>query len=253
MRNKSQQGLSMLETMLALAIMMAALTLGLKQYRQFQRQQDLSKILYNVDVLFQGLGSFYQAYCGTATLAPTVPSPYAVTISGAAPDLVNSKFISKWPLQSVAGVVGYVTQFNLSPASTMNTRVCWNFGKTNTTLHCEDPQPLQTGTNTVYVWTAQVAVQLSASFDAATYRGLLGADCRSNLSGSTVTPCVVGSYGSSGQYLVWQRLPSLASPNMTSALWISTPRVKQFNLQYTHDQMYEMQKGVTVQNYLCGG
>lgn len=156
---------------------------------------------------------------------------------------------------------GYVLQYNL--ASPVNTVATFNVNcsyndcnKAGTTVPPPQPtipagsgpqnMPLTQGANESIapgslVWLEQVAVKLvnTTAGSEAAYMSVLQADCLSSLDSGTglVYPC---SAGQTGNYLVWQRLPSAASPNLTSVEWPMMPMLKEFNLQYTHDQMMEL-------------
>jgi hypothetical protein len=63
-----------------------------------------------------------------------------------------------------------------------------------------------------------------------------------------------------GNYLVWQRLPAATGSKVISDLWLMEPILKEFTLEYTHDQMRELGNMYATpttpsnpQNYLCGG
>lgn len=106
----------------------------------------------------------------------------------------------------------------------------------------------------VIIWVAQVAIKFvdtKTTAEINAYKASLGANCLSNLSGDIVTPCASST---GGTYLVWGRLPSTIASRSQSRLWQMMPLLKQFNLQYTHDQMLELNQGYpSVQNYECGG
>ncbi len=278
-RSKLPKGMTLLEIMLVTTIGAALLVGSFKMYQSMEIENNLEQVQYNVDVLFQSLAGYYHANCYgqgdiTSTGAPTSPgtlnpkvspapvSPKPIDIIG---DLVNPGYLAKWPLVNVPLLDNtnvaetYVVQFNEAPPITpiqVNACVILDPSKPcvsqlSTVAALNNLPSAAPNISQTIVWKAQVAVKLADPDAAAAFAGRLSADCTSDLSGSTVSPC---SAGTPGPYLVWERLPSFASPETRSSFWISMPLLKQFNLQYTHDQMYELQNSnAGTQNYLCGG
>lgn len=269
-RNK-QQGVTLLETMLVLAIAATVVIMGLRMYQSFKLDQEIQQVKYNVDVIFQGLTNFYRANCiqyaqykaagvTTGVLDPdssTTPltDPYPIDIDK---DLNNTKsavFIPQWPfnpnalVDSSAGNNGYITQFNRSTQ--------------NRTVRMDTATPPTTNTvGTIYQWRAQVAVQISRPADAAMLRGVWDADCLSTASGKTVTPCSKSTTTicpASGCYAVWERLPSFATPETMTDLWPSMPTLDQFTQMYTTYPILDLTGSGSMINpainqyYLCGG
>ena len=252
---KRQTGISMLEILLSLAIAATIVAIGIRQYSSFADDRDRQQLLANVDKLFQAAGFFYQANCAASVgtmvrkldPAQNPPSLFPINI---ATDLAAAGYLNKWPFPLIPFVTNYVVQINQMPSSTKNQFACWNFGTTNATLQCGAQQPIQATQKTVKVWRVQVAVQVAKPD---INQKILGADCRSSLSGSTVTPCATS--GNTGNYVVWERLPSFASPLLASPLSQSMFNLQLLNFQETHDVMYEMANATyaSQQNYLCGG
>ena len=253
---QNQIGLSLIEVMLVLAVAASMLVFGIRQYQQFKLQQDIRQVQQTIDSLFVALGHYYQAYCGSGLSldpAQTPDNPFVILPS----DLVAEQFLpANWNAIKVPFVSSYITQLNLNDANVLNVQGCWNFG----TYTCGSLDTLPpTSTGYVYTWRIQVAIQLTTGANAQAYKAALGADCLSTLNGDAVTPC---SSTSTGNFLVWERWPSFASQQIVSNLWMSMQQLKQFNIQYTHDQMYELNNGpwetsagVTgtgAQPYLCG-
>lgn len=108
------------------------------------------------------------------------------------------------------------------------------------------------------IWKMQVSVLLLNPAYAASYQAYLQANCNSDLVGGSVEPCEKPPAASNG-YLVWERLPSNAAPDIMTVNTNWMQMQSEFNLQYTHDQMYEMipqstdTNGNTLRYYLCGG
>jgi hypothetical protein len=101
-------------------------------------------------------------------------------------------------------------------------------------------------------------VQVSDASQVAYYKARLGADCISSFSGATVAPCASSS--GTGDYIVFERLPSLAAPKVTSSFESLMPNVLQFKRLYTNDDNYAASVDDSTynsmteyENYLCGG
>lgn len=255
-----QIGVTLLEVMLVLAIGASLLVFAISQYKQFKDQQDVRQLQLNLDKLFSALSHYYQAYCGKDLLLdPTRSSPVSSPYAVSAASLVTDGFLPEnWNAIAVPFVDSYVLQLNLKTATKQNVYACWNFGS----LSCNLPSatatttpPVLPGSASVYIWTIQVGVVLNSDADPTAYKNLLGANCLSTSSGSIVTPCTTSS---TGTVLVFERIPSATISS--SNLWMLMPQLKQFNMQYTHDQMYELSNGTNAitgtagaQPYLCGG
>lgn len=118
---------------------------------------------------------------------------------------------------------------------------------------------IQPGQVTGLVWKMQVSVLLLNPAHAAAYQAYLQATCNSDFTGTIVEPCETVPTPAGSGYLVWERLPSNAAPDITTVNWNWTPMQTEFSLQYTHDQMYEMipgsqdANGNALRYYLCGG
>lgn len=247
-----QKGMTLLEVILVLAIASTFVAMGFRVYQGFNADRNLQQINYNVDVLFQGLKAFYSSTCSTLQVSSANPFPIVIS------DLVANKFIEQqWPpFQSpIVDSSSYVVQFNRS-TSTRNISQCYKDVGTNV-VTCSTPQEI-IAKNTVLLWRLQVAVKVLDVAQAENYRAMLGANCVSSLVGSIVTPCSA-SPNPAGGYLVWERLPSFATPNASSAYWPSIHGVLQFKRQYTNDDFYAFTtndityNGGAYQNYLCGG
>jgi type II secretory pathway pseudopilin PulG len=262
-RVEKQLGITLLEALLALAIMGMITTLVIRQFQSFRSQQDIMQARFNVDKVFQAAGAYYNANCnvnrdystgavlptglpGTATLDPTtgaITSPYV--LANITTLLGTPGYFSGWPwppkavpiIDSTASNSGYAVQFNVGAIT--------NKVRDGLTL------------SRSYFWKVQVAIKLRAGLSSATYRAALNADCASTMVGSTVTPCNPTTPPPDGGWLVWERLPSLAVPSARTSLWVSTPQLQQFKEQYTHDAFYEANYpgGQFADNYyyLCGG
>lgn len=261
-------GVSLLEVMLVLVIGAGILIMTMRQYQSIRHDADVDRVLYNVDLIFQGAANYYQANCrvqidpvngqvnGTGTLDPRYinstgsavapANPYSVTVS----NLVTNGFLDAAPsqnplIQNTGLNKGYMVQFNeVTPIP---------------------DRTIVTPTSTVKLgqiitWRIQVAVQLHTVKTAASYKNLLRADCLSTLdsSGTTVTPCsqVTSVPTAAPIYAVWERLPSFAVPGSNSNMWTTNAVNKEFTQLYeTYNMLYLI--GVPAssypqQYYLCG-
>jgi prepilin-type N-terminal cleavage/methylation domain-containing protein len=276
------KGMTLLEILLVITIGAGLLVASLRMAQQMSTDQGIQQIQTNVDVIFQGMTNYYRTQCygsgdTLATGLPTVigtlnpkknPVPANPMILDVTLDLANKGYIeaSKWPLPIVSLLDNtsvnqtYVVQFNQSPPMTpvqVNACIITDYSLKECVPALDAAGNASklpsTGSNIsqIIIWRAQVAVLAKDPTNAEVYKMVLGANCTSKLTGSSVNPC---SMGTPGPYIVWEKLPSFASPNTRSSLWLSMPLLKQFNLQNTHDQMYELQNSnAGIQNYLCNG
>jgi len=251
-----QTGFTIIEILLVLVIASFFILLGLQQYQSFTRDKEIQQFRYNLDQIFQSAAYFYKLNCSTGKVLDKALSPADpyVIVNSTLNQLVAQSLIAKWPpifipfIDATIGANGYIVQFHQLPASAMNVSGC-NMGAAPPCVTTTS-QSIQAGQTTVYVWIAEIAVKITDTTKVQLYQTLLGADCTSAISGTGVAPCAANS---PGNYLVWERLPSLVST--LTPLWVSMPILQQFNLQYTHDQMYEMNNAsyAGTQYYLCGG
>lgn len=232
-----QKGVTLLEIMLVLAIGSSLILLGVRQYQQYRQEQYPQELKLKIDQLFQAAAAYYHANC------KTFKDGSAITIK----ELQDNGFLaSNW--SSTNPLVNYyVIQFNQNPPTERFIYTCY-------AGTCETPQAISAGNKNVYTYQIQIAAKMVTSSEPLreSYKMLLGADCLSNLNGTQVAPCQSSS-ATGGDYLVWTRSPSLAAFQSNSNLWPSLHQVKQFNLQYTHDAMYEMINPNEYGDYQCGG
>lgn len=299
-----QKGVTLLEALLALAVIALIITFTLRQYSYYQRQSYFTNLQYNVDQLFQAMRNYYSANCfgsydSTGTLIPGTLNPANTALTSlTAPkpinlqtDLLDKNYLSAsaWHPENQLLISGaappdynifYYLQFNPYQPAVQGVTInsCTTYQNPPTTTvgspRCDAITPTQTSTisNTNIVvlnWSSQVAVQLPGNLtyeDAQSYMLKLDATCVSQAGTvvNTIEPCSsVSGTLTPPLYLVWERMPSFSSQNSMTTYWQSLPGIKQFNLQYTHDQMMELQGyGTTVDGtsgagvtsyYLCGG
>jgi Tfp pilus assembly protein PilE len=253
---KAQRGVTIFELILIICIAGIIIALSLNQYFVYEKQTEFDNLKANIDIIFRAMQNYHQANCqllqdysGNPTSSSTNglldPSNTAAFPEGAPAagksvkiDLAGylSRTINQVPL--IDPSVGYVTQFNLVTQS----RTAESINGTKSI-------------GTIYLWKAQVAVKILDVDRITEYKNILGADCISDLQSTIVTPCE--SSPSGGSYLVWERLPSFASPSSIPPTWLTGPLLKEFKDQYTHDTFYEMNNNGANEagpsNYLCGG
>jgi hypothetical protein len=216
-----------------------------------------------VDVLFQGMRNYYYANCAESsdvdtalhTLAPSrgPSNPFPVDIQSTLTNYLDPNWRPSPVLADVAfASKGYEAQFNnFTPSGIKNENFCYYFPGTGQTSPTCGSVPNTAAK--INLWIAQVVVKIKDPKTTLALKGLTNADCAlASYTPNTVVDCSTGVATGSPAYLVWQHLPSFASPNMSSGLWRSSYTVKQFNLQYTNDPYWGLVSGET-SNYLCGG
>jgi type II secretory pathway pseudopilin PulG len=295
-RVRFQKGITLLEMMLVISIIGFLIIASVKMYQQLQNMLALKQIQENVDQLFEAAANYYQATCDPVTPAaryqtpitgapPT--APFNISITG---ELLAKGFLENWrpnnPLVNPAGgESGYLVQFNPSTSTTpIPVTVCSGptVGSPQpskppypclaiTSTNLLQPTRAYSGTPSAQIPTAQakvvtIVIQVSVFIRPQSkiggYGAILGATCISGLTGSTVDPC--SAPNPSRTYLVWARIPSAISIKRGSLFASFRPLVKEFQLQYTHDQNFELNSGYSTSSsssaplqapvyYLCGG
>jgi type II secretory pathway pseudopilin PulG len=281
-------GITLLESLLAIAIAVSLLLLGIRQYEQYRIEASFIEVKKNVDVLFQALGQYYQANCrnlsdeavaipaGRASqttlgdLAPggalnvdysTANTAYPVNIQTALS--ANHYLPDNWPMVTpIVDASTYSARF-IFKLGTKQAYACWNFYNTagqvqcNTSLYfpsATDIGPQDIQPNQVAFWLVQVSVQVQndpGGTKTSAFLGPTGASCASGVADrcdGSTTP----------HFLIWQQLPTKSGSRINSDLWVSQSQEAMFNQQYTHDVMYELATssyttpGTTNYYYLCG-
>lgn len=234
---KSQLGVTLLEILLVLAIGSSLLLFAVNQYQKYREQQYPQQLRLQIDQLFQAALGYYQANCKAEKISGgTVVTPTQLQQLG----FLSSRWSPINPLVS-----DYIIQYNAISPSSRFIYTCYNGT-------CEPPQAIDPATKNVMTYHIQVAAKLVTTSPNLinAYKTILGADCVSSANGQSVQPC---SAGSPGNYVVWTRSPSLATYQSNSNLWPSLHQLRIFNLQYTHDSMYEMIHPGVYGDYQCGG
>lgn len=287
-RERTISGMTLLELMLAIAISAAIILTGLRMYTGYKKDADFRALQYNVDLLFQAAQNYYAAQCSRQWNPPTYnttppnplpggpilpdatpptldpgppPNPNPTNWVGATtntPIRINLADITPFltrplvmnPLVDNSSADAYVVQFNpIVQSRKINISIPGN----PPTI---DPTPATIGT--IVIWQIQISAKINSpsTEKANLYRRYLAAECISNLNSSIVTPC---SSATGNAYVVWQRLPSYASPKSTSDYWLSNPLLIQFKQMYTTYPINSLTKSGTgtskadLQYYLCGG
>lgn len=293
-RQNLQQGATMLEIMLVLSVVGLLFVMGIKMYEQFQITLALQRLQYNVDQLFEAAANYYQYVCnpntasqqtGTAEFYPStlngtpLSTPRAIPISG----LIAAGFMENWQpyvsmVNPAGGESGYVVQINPNFSSTPSTTpipvntcvvvtpgtacvpITANNVSTPTKAYSAAPSaqiPATQAQMTPYV--IQVAVNITPKSKIGGYKAVLGATCISGMNNGVVDPCP--SANANKDYLVWTRSPSAISIKKGPIFSSFGPMLKEFKLQYTHDQNYELNSGYSTATspsqapvyYVCGG
>jgi len=265
------RGVTLLEMLLVLTIGITFLVMGFRLYQRLNIDNQAQQVKSNIDMLFLGMKNYYQANCGyhitdesTGALAAkdatlvssTASSPYLMTIN----TLMTGGYLdTTWnslpqPPSIISSTSDYVLQFN-RVVGTQNIYAGSNVNYcTTASCYAESNLP-----NTkVIVWKIQVSLKIEDATKIDFYKDLLGADCISNLSGTTVVPCASASPG--GNYLVWERLPSFATPSSNPETWPLEALLHQSRQLYENDPNYSLNKNDSsfestshYQTYLCGG
>jgi len=254
---KRHTGLTLLETMLVLAIASLLILLGLRQYQTYLLDAQIQQVKANVDTIMQGMLFFYRAQCygtvntSTGILAPgklnpqsflnfNVPSIFPINIPS---DLVTPGYLTTVvPLNPIVDssqpgtYEGYVAQFNLE----QSTKYVCTSAQTNAVAFGPNDPTCATKIGTIINWNIQVAVALKDTAQAQTYLSLLQGNCLSSINGVTVTPCSGGT--GSGSYVVFERSPSMVSSHITSDFQLHNPIGQQSNQLYsTYNTSYLIQ------------
>jgi len=244
MQRDREQGITLLEILLVLAIASMLLIMGIRQYLSFRTESEARRIVYNVDSIFLGMSYYYKAECyGRRTGSNFKPgklnpdnSNYQENIPiDVQNDLIGDNYIRQAltfvPLVDASGGLGtngYVAQFNMDDSK--KRKICVE-GKNATgpdsSQGCDQAETI----GTIVSAKAQVAVKMKDEKTARTYLYFLGGDCLSNASGSIVEPC--SAYPGTGTYIVWERLPSYASPEVQTSYSSGNVVVNQFTQEYT--------------------
>ena len=256
-----QRGLSLIEVMLAFAVIATIFVMALKQYNMFSNDKDVQQVQYNVDLLAQAAANYYWVNCRgqydpvSQTIIPGTLSPYNATppvvgtpfLINTTNDLINTGFL-KSPLTTTNNhyVTSYIVQFNENPLITQSRLACDD-------ADCNTSSLKQIGT--LVSFDIQISAQIRDTTKATAYKNLLGADCLSSLSGSTVLPCKSAPAGAN-TYVVFIRKPALPTPSVNAPLNLERTNIQAFSQQQTVNSIGSLIKGNHVPEYqyfLCSG
>jgi type II secretory pathway pseudopilin PulG len=253
---KKLQGITLLESLLALAIASSIVIFGIQQYSSFKRDRDVLALRYNVDLILQAMRDYYYANCANLTLGPTAtytpPNPFPITLKNELNPYLSSPLLPNPVIDPSFGDQGYAVQFNLKILTGRKESFCYYFPNTGqTSSNCAT---VDNNTAQIYLWVVQVMVKVNDPQMAIAYKGLANASCaiaNPSAPDSAVDCDKEGVTSGMPAYLVWQYLPSSVSPTLNLRLW----NAKQFNLQYTNDSSAELISAdyAGTQYYLCGG
>jgi hypothetical protein len=233
------EGITLLEAVLVLAVGASIILFSFRQYESFREDADVLQLKTNVDQLFQAAAGYYQANCPQGKLLdPTIATnPKAIDITNdlITPGYLEASFPTPNPLVDSTGPgSGYVVQFN-------------EYTMPRTIPVCADPPACDISTpqqiGTIVMWQIQVSVLMknTSPGQLAEFQNYLEADCLSKNTGpgGTVLPC---STNPTGNYVVWQRLPSFATSNWNaeSTYWPSIPFLNQFKQMYTTNPITDL-------------
>lgn len=249
-------GIGLLEALLALAVGLTIFVLSLRQYYSYRVSADMLGVQSNVDTLFLAAAGYYQANCPKGKLLDPSVATGPVKAINITTDLINAGYLaSSFPIanplvDSTGPGKGYVVQFNQYTSPRMQ-QVCSNPPTCTLTI------PQQIGT--IVIWKIQVAVLMknTSAAQLANDQNYLAADCLSQVSGSPATSALC-SANQKGNYLVFERLPSFSTsnPNAQSSLWLSSPRLQQYNQMYTTNPITDLTNQSHTpeyQYYYCSG
>lgn len=247
----NEHGFSILEVLLVLAIAAMIIVMGIRAFSNMSRDNELNKVKYNVDTIFQSMLGFYHANCyGTTTtsnqyspgdtvtpgrLNPNYSGFQSPTVINLQTDLIDTGYLTESITKvsvvdqalNTSGV--YLPQFNMQQ-TTRKASVCNEY---NSDGSCKD----STNNNaTIISWRFQVAVKLNPAIAAnqvlaQTYASFLGAACLAN-AGDLPAACQTPGMGA-GNYMVFQRPPAFASPSTQTDFATFNAIGAQFTQMYT--------------------
>jgi prepilin-type N-terminal cleavage/methylation domain-containing protein len=259
-----QKGFTILEVMLVLVIAATIVYMSISQYQNYRRDADVIQLEANVNTIFQAMGQYYKVNCdgwwqsnkmqyGALHPEKKPPSPFQVDIQ----ELKDNGFLADLPAfnplvdeDSEIGTKGYVAQFN--QGQPVKRKICTESQKGAPDGPDSADCTRRADTGTIYVWRAQVAVELKNPDLAEQYLNILRGDCLSSAQDNVVAPC---SDKTGGTYVVWERLPGHANTGVKSSSWLTIPTVSQFKQMYTTYPILNLTNKFKEpdQYYLCGG
>ena len=250
--NSHVAGLTLLETLLVLAIMAAIVVFSLNQYTSYRRQADVATVQSNVDLLFSGMVAYFRANCRnpSSPLYSAYNKQYVVVKLS---DLIASKYVNVanniMPFSNLVDNSGedqgYFLQFNQVQIKSALPQRTVELSSDNS----------EVSIGSIIVWQIEVGARLRDTTNANATQFLLNADCLADAKGGFLESCVMAS-STAKQYAVWNRLPSYASTaEAPSPFWVSMPVVRQFSQMYDTYPILDLTDGTQTptQYYRCGG
>ncbi len=267
---KKQQGYTLTEVILVLAVITMILTMGMRIYQSYSLDSNVLQVQQNVARIFNAMGLYYRQNCngvetaggglkpGKLNPSKGYPAVYAVSLQN---DLIDPGLLGQAPSEinpivSTGNSTGlaYVTQFNSGPDTRQTRIMCTDMinGVCISTANI----------GTTYIWEAQVSVMLNTTSQsvAEAYLNMLGGDCLSTFDKSTgtVSPCKGNpskpGKSASGYFVVWQRSPSIGMGEGLSSMWQVNSVTRAFNvLESTPSMSYLLGPSGNQTKYLCGG
>ncbi len=248
MLRRAQLGLTLLETMLALAVASVMIMASIRQIQVWQLNSQIDALKGNIEVLFDAAAQYYRAKC------PSLSATTTVTVAQLQSGGYLTTALAPSFIVDTSG--GYAIQFTAS-TPTMNL----SCGVTDCNYTNSPPGSVTQTISGVPVVFLQMQVSvLLKSYNQTKMETIEGAFNPTCMAASGTAACTATS---SGNWMVLTRLPNYASAQTSSGYWESMPMLKEFNLQYTHDQMYELSNSSTYTpyptsllpqpgNYTCG-
>lgn len=229
MKNKIL-GVTILEILLVLVIGAVILTLATQQYLSYKRDADIAMVKNNKDILFLAMYRYFMANCAKEggafnpknnTISNTVVVPVSTLKSEGylQSPLTYSPLVDYETTESSDPSDAYIVQFNL--IYPYPERIYKTIG--------QDGLVVDAPIGNIVLWKAQVAVPLLNVDDADVMQQLLGSTCLSTATSQGVLPCS-DETTTSGNYAVWDQLPSTGAHSILSS---TIAGVRQFKLMYT--------------------
>jgi prepilin-type N-terminal cleavage/methylation domain-containing protein len=266
-KSHSIKGVTLLEVMLVLAIAATLIVMSFQFFYRYRTQNAYDQIKNNVDTLFEGMRRFFYVNCQEGVLsplhnpAPSLNDPFSIDIKTL---LIDKSFLSTtWPIESSRTDIAYAYQgysAKFIPKQIETGRkmtACYNFNDSKG-VQCYEGK-IDYPQNIILNWQMQVVVKMTTWNEAQALYIYLGANCVKKDAPSDTTPVDCSSSDSDGEYVVFLSMPSISSSDLSMTM----PVVKNFNLLYTHDPMYELYNrniGTGTDStdkkyryYLCGG
>lgn len=259
---QKQNGVTLIEYMLVMVIMLSILLLCIKQYQIYRQDADISQLQYNLDVIFQAMNKYYGQNCDPAPPPNQQPSGFCpsdncpcnsprspfiicplnanvtqVPIIIQLQELIDKNYLSinDLSIQEIMeqadskGVLsvklGYALQYNLKQ-NPIPTRVY-----TNPTTQVSKVIGL------FVIWNMQLSIKLTkeASEIANTYQMRLNASCVSDYPERCATkpPPAPGTPSPPpAKYLIFERTTLSSTSSVQSSYWQMNASVKQFKKNY---------------------